>query len=432
MKNLLMVKTITHFGHTAGLVAVALLAAACGGSGSGSSSEAIAASAVPSLGSAGSFEFLSKAVSCTDAAIPGNVGATIAFSPVRCTVGGTTQLGPAAVPAYNDFLIAYDQFKALQCDPANTYPVAQRTLAGLTLPPGVYCFEGYLETTSGVLTLDGPADGLWIFKVGTGGTPGEDYLTGTSFSVVMKDGSTPPCNPNVYWWVAQAVTMTDSHLVGTILAGSAITFTNGTFNGNAFAKVAETITGPIALTACGAGGGTPAPVCKDFVTGGGWICLDDGLAKTDHGKSKCDSKGTFGVSGGIKHGKFWGHLEYTDHGKDMKVKSMKGTGVTAYEVVNATTRRIKGNAKINGVAGTYEVVVADNGEPGHGVDTFSLSLSNGYSASGDLKGGNIQLHRKCRPQICVPSDKGNSGDDGDDDECEEHEGNEGHDWHEGK
>jgi len=29
----------------------------------------------------------------------------------------------------------------------------------------------------------------------------------------------------------------------------------------------------------------------------------------------------------------------------------------------------------------------DGGEPGHGVDTFSLSLSNRYSAGGPLGGG---------------------------------------------
>jgi len=37
------------------------------------------------------------------------------------------------------------------------------------------------------------------------------------------------------------------------------------------------------------------------------------------------------------------------------------------------------------------VDVADNGEPGRD-DTFSLKLSNGYTASGKLAGGNIQLH----------------------------------------
>ena len=43
-----------------------------------------------------------------------------------------------------------------------------------------------------------------------------------------------------------------------------------------------------------------------------------------------------------------------------------------------------------------DVDVADNGEPGVNVDTFAITLSNGYSASGKLGGGNIQLHMPCR------------------------------------
>jgi hypothetical protein len=120
----------------------------------------------------------------------------------------------------------------------------------------------------------------------------------------------------------------------------------------------------------------PAPQ-GDFVTGGGWITVGG-------------SKGTFSVDGGLDGTTPWGALEYQDHGTGLKVH---GTGVTAYTVVDAATRSITGNATINGVAGTYTVVVADNGEPSTN-DTFSISLSNGYNASGTLGGGNIQLHPK--------------------------------------
>jgi hypothetical protein len=71
---------------------------------------------------------------------------------------------------------------------------------------------------------------------------------------------------------------------------------------------------------------------------------------------------------------------------------VKSKAVTAYTVIDATTRQIEGLAEINGQAGyTYEVVVSDNGEPGT-ADTFQITLSNGYSAGGTLGGGNIQLH----------------------------------------
>jgi hypothetical protein len=119
---------------------------------------------------------------------------------------------------------------------------------------------------------------------------------------------------------------------------------------------------------------------SDFVTGGGWITAPSG------------AKGTFGVGGGIKNGAFWGHLVYIDHGNGLKVK---GTGVTAYTVVDSQTRHIEGTADIGGTSGTYSVDVSDRGEPGRS-DTFSLKLSDGYSAGGALGGGNIKLHMPCK------------------------------------
>jgi hypothetical protein len=124
------------------------------------------------------------------------------------------------------------------------------------------------------------------------------------------------------------------------------------------------------------------PIDKDFITGGGYIIAPSG------------SKGTFGVTGGIKNSDFWGHLTYIDHGTNLRVK---GTGVTAYVVTGPTSRHIEGTCEINGAPGTYTVDVADNGEPGRGTDDFRITLSNGYTAGGKLAGGNIQLHT-CKPQ----------------------------------
>ena len=124
--------------------------------------------------------------------------------------------------------------------------------------------------TDTTLTLDGQGDAnaVWIFKIGTGGT---GALTGTNFSVVMANGG-EPCN--VYWWVAQAVTMTTSGFQGTILAGAAITMTGlaGTttpFNGDALAKAAVTLTN-VAVTACKAsvGPGNSRSKCNQGVGNG--------------------------------------------------------------------------------------------------------------------------------------------------------------------
>jgi hypothetical protein len=210
--------------------------------------------AAPSVGAAGSFAVLAgTAVTCTNGTVSGNVGVSpgTAITQTSCPVTGTINAGnAAAVRANSDFFIAYDNFKALACDRTLT------TFDSQTLSPGVYCVDAAATFTDAVLTLAGPANGLWIFKVGTRGT---GALTGTRFSVVTPTG-TPPCG-NVYWWVNQAATMTDSKFVGTILAGAAISMTRGTFNGDAFAKAAVTITGT-AVTACAIGSASP-PSCKD-------------------------------------------------------------------------------------------------------------------------------------------------------------------------
>lgn len=123
------------------------------------------------------------------------------------------------------------------------------------------------------------------------------------------------------------------------------------------------------------------------LTGGGWIVTPSG------------AKGTFGVSGGIRRGEFWGHLNFNDHGAGLKVRS---TAVTGFEVEpgDPDCRIISYNVLINGLPGTAVVEACDHGEPGRD-DTFSIRLSTGYAAGGSLGGdgsggGNIQLH-KCPP-----------------------------------
>jgi hypothetical protein len=125
----------------------------------------------------------------------------------------------------------------------------------------------------------------------------------------------------------------------------------------------------------------PPPTCPDFVTGGGWIVGTPSGARAN-----------FAVAGGVKDGGFWGHLNYIDHG--LNGPKVKGTGVTGYGVIDATTRWIAGTAEVDGQPGTYRVEVLDAGEPGR-ADRFALKLSNGYTATGELSGGNLQLHNSC-------------------------------------
>jgi len=202
------------------------------------------AAAVPGLGSAAGFAVLSAApnglgaVTCTGGAITGKVGSSGARASVvqtGCPITGAI-VAPVSSQVVTDFNTAYAGYAAISC---SGQPLTG-TLAGISLTSGVYCFTA-AATLTGTLTLTG--SGPWIFKIGTGGT---GALTGTNFTVLTSN----PCNVN--WWVAQAATMTDSNLKGTILAGAAITLTRGTFHGNALAKAGVTTTGTV-VTGCVAG-----------------------------------------------------------------------------------------------------------------------------------------------------------------------------------
>lgn len=108
------------------------------------------------------------------------------------------------------------------------------------------------------------------------------------------------------------------------------------------------------------------------VTGGGQISNDT----------------TFGLtaksgSNGIK-----GECTVIDRTADTKVKC---TDATAFvETGNSVT--FVGDALVNGITTTYRIDVSDNSEPGAGSDTFAIQTGIGYSASGTLTQGNIQVH----------------------------------------
>lgn len=239
--------TPPRFAASALVVVAALFSAACSEpTGPTNSLPSVSRSSGDVSTAASNFLVLANtAVTCTDGTIAGDVGTFVAAPTGSVTQTGcpiTGQLGvgnEAATAAFNDFLNTY---AALAPRPEDVCTVLTGTLAAVTLSPGSYCFDA-AATVTGLLTLNGPSDGVWNFSIGTGGT---GALTGTGFSVAMAGGG-QGCN--VTWWVAQAATMTDSNLVGRVFAGAGITLTRGTFGGNAWAKADATITGT-AVTSC--------------------------------------------------------------------------------------------------------------------------------------------------------------------------------------
>lgn len=113
------------------------------------------------------------------------------------------------------------------------------------------------------------------------------------------------------------------------------------------------------------------------VTAGGWIPVTGG-------------KATFGLTARANtSGTPSGNLTYQDHVQERTVKS---TAITAV-IVNGNCARILGTATVNGVGPFgFDVTVCDNNEPGKDADTFTIIMSDAYTAGGTLGGGNVQIH----------------------------------------
>lgn len=130
-------------------------------------------------------------------------------------------------------------------------------------------------------------------------------------------------------------------------------------------------------------GTTTTPECPvtDFVTGGGYV-ISNG------------SKANFGFVGGKKPNGLQGHLQYND--KSSTAAKISGTSVSSYGG-SGVERQVVYGCKVNGVASTCTMNVADNGEPGTS-DSFGLSTGSGYSIGSQIiSGGNIQLHKPSCP-----------------------------------
>ncbi len=194
--------------------------------------------AFASMGGAEAFAVLGgSAVTCTGSAIEGNIGVDLggAVTQTGCALSGVVEAGSSvAHQAHGDIVRAYTAMAAVPCD----VNLTGHTLIGQSLAPGVYCFDSAVTETGGLLTLLGSATDTWIFKIGTSGT---GALTGTSFSVNMPGAKL--CNDNVFWLAADAVTLTESAFVGTLMAGAGVTVTGGRVDGQALAKAAVTLTG---------------------------------------------------------------------------------------------------------------------------------------------------------------------------------------------
>jgi uncharacterized repeat protein (TIGR01451 family) len=219
----------------------------------------VAAQTPVTLGTADSYAVLagSTITNTGSSVVTGDLGLSpgtaVTGSP---TVSGTIRTAGAAATAKDALVTAYD-------DAAGRGPVTTvaTELGGQTLVPGVYNSAAGTFGITGILTLNGGANAVFIFKAAStlitaAGAPG------TPASQVVLIGGAQPCN--VFWQVGSSATLgTYSVFQGSIMALESITATTGaTVNGRLLARNgAVTLdTNTITRSACAGSPPPPPPV----------------------------------------------------------------------------------------------------------------------------------------------------------------------------
>jgi hypothetical protein len=223
----------------------------------------LAGGILPPLGTAASFGVLAgSAVTNTGpTTVRGNVG----VSPGTAVTGfppgiviGTIHAGDSvAAQAQNDATIAYNNAAGQPCD----VNLTGQDLGGMTLTPGVYCFDSSAQLT-GQLTLDGQGnpDSVFIFQVGS------TLITASNAQVLTINGA-QPCR--IFWQVGSSATLgTNTRFQGNILALTSITLNTGATTSTGLYALNGAITlDTNDIQACGfAGGGTSTPTVATTAT----------------------------------------------------------------------------------------------------------------------------------------------------------------------
>lgn len=245
------------------LLAVAVFAA---GVAVASPAVANAVAVTPTMGSAGDFAVLG-ATTVTNTG-PSVITSDLGVSPGMSVVGfppgtvtGTVHAGdPAATQAQGDVATAYAFAEGQDCD----QNLSGQDLGGMTLAPGVYCFDSSAQLT-GTLRLDARNDptAAWLFQVTS------SLTTASNAAVVLVNGATPCNNDNVTWQVGSSATVgTATSFVGNILANTSITL-NASANttGGLYAHTGAVTMDTNNVSTCSGAGGKAGPTLTTTPSG---------------------------------------------------------------------------------------------------------------------------------------------------------------------
>ncbi len=133
--------------------------------------------------------------------------------------------GPVPALAQTDANSAYNDLDGQPCN----VDLTGTDLGGMTLTPGVYCFDTSAQLT-GALVLDalGNPNAVWVFQTGS------TLTTASSSSVDVINGGQAV---NVFWQIGSSATLgTGTQFKGNILADASITLnTSASLIGRALA-----------------------------------------------------------------------------------------------------------------------------------------------------------------------------------------------------
>lgn len=318
-------------------------------------------------------------------------------------ITGATHLGdPVAAQAQADAHVEYAYLAGLTCGTDLT----GQDLGGMTLTPGVYCFDSSAQLT-GTLTLDaqGSCDSLFVFQTGS------TLTTSVASAVnVINNPCSTSCRggANVFWQVGSSATIgTGSQFTGNILANISATLNFGaSVAGSVFALTGAVTLDTNNISACGANveptptptpnpspTATPTPTptitCGPKITGGGQIPVPDPDSNIEAATGT--GRATFGFNAqpvnNCTDGAAKGHFNYVNHVTGLHVDGK----VLNSQLIGPNAVRFSGEC---GPGCSFTVVVQDNGEPGT-FDTFGLSVTgtkNEVRSFRIISRGNIQFH----------------------------------------
>ncbi len=348
----------------------------------------------------------------TQVAGPTAIGTTLTQTTPNTATGVTDPSGDAQVPHYSPAgagpnQAALDLLSVQLSQPNKSHLTVTLQLASLAslLPPAGSNGVIWLTRWQFLSTGDGGEESYRIFYMGAnstaGGTPTFFAGTGTSAApttgVPPGDGciTTSPQNCKIIVYPNEEVekgTINTSKGIITITTplsdiGSPITsdtlfsvtaLTFGYVTGDPILRDADaTRSFDYVMSQTSMPSNCPTgTTCK--VTGGGYIITDP---QQDHGSFSnevtVDPLGRIG-----------GKVAYQDHATGLDFRTALITSAT----FGSTTVSVQGTGTANGAATSFQITVQDNGDPASGPDNFSITLGTGYSNSGVVQGGTIEIH----------------------------------------